>query len=268
MWAGRAGDAWHKLTGPRDGPRVLVTSIPKSGTHLIVSALSRFPGVRVCPELILGNVSIDRQIRRITRLGASQVLVGHIAYDERVASALTKADVKLVLMLRDPRDIVVSRAKYITRPHAGHRLHRYFTEVLTTDEGRVMACIRGVPAEHSGDGRALGDIDTLFRSFLVWAKRHQTHLCRFEDLVGSQGGGSDPAQLEALKRLVEFLGVGIAQPEVESIARATFSKDSLTFRKGKIGDWRQHFTAEHKAAFLKHAGDLLIELGYEKDRSW
>jgi sulfotransferase 6B1 len=39
---------------------------------------------------------------------------------------------------------------------------------------------------------------------------------------------------------------------------------SPTFRSGKTGEWKKHFTDEHKKIFKEVAGDLLL-LGYEKD---
>ena len=41
-----------------------------------------------------------------------------------------------------------------------------------------------------------------------------------------------------------------------------------SFRKGSIGSWKQYFTQEHKQAFKEVAGQLLIDLGYEKDLNW
>jgi hypothetical protein len=43
---------------------------------------------------------------------------------------------------------------------------------------------------------------------------------------------------------------------------------SRTFRAGKAGGWREHFTLEHKRLFLDVAGDLLVRLGYEKNDNW
>ena len=40
------------------------------------------------------------------------------------------------------------------------------------------------------------------------------------------------------------------------------------YRKGKQGDWKNHFNAEHTAFFKDKYGDLLIKLGYEKDYNW
>ncbi len=46
-------------------------------------------------------------------------------------------------------------------------------------------------------------------------------------------------------------------------------EDQKSFaRKGISGDWRNHFSDDHKARFKDIAGDLLIELGYETDKNW
>jgi hypothetical protein len=39
-------------------------------------------------------------------------------------------------------------------------------------------------------------------------------------------------------------------------------------RKGIEGDWKNHFSEAHKQKFKEIAGDLLIELGYERDYRW
>jgi hypothetical protein len=45
-------------------------------------------------------------------------------------------------------------------------------------------------------------------------------------------------------------------------------KKSHTFRSGKTGGWREHFTDEHKKLFKDMTGDLLLKLDYEKDDDW
>lgn len=40
------------------------------------------------------------------------------------------------------------------------------------------------------------------------------------------------------------------------------------YRKGTPGDWRNHFTDRHVAAFKEQYNDLLVKLGYEKSCDW
>jgi hypothetical protein len=55
---------------------------------------------------------------------------------------------------------------------------------------------------------------------------------------------------------------------VDLLSMAIDPQRSFTFRSGKIGDWRSHFSAEHIRLFKEVAGDLLIRLGYERDLNW
>ena len=84
---------------------------------------------------------------------------------------------------------------------------------------------------------------------------------------------------EEVKRLLKFLGaeadqqtvrqcVGAASFEKLSGGRGRGQEDASFFRKGIAGDWKNVFTEEDKQVFKEIAGDLLIDLGYEKDKDW
>lgn len=40
------------------------------------------------------------------------------------------------------------------------------------------------------------------------------------------------------------------------------------YRKGTLGDWRNHFNQEHIKLFKDNYNHLLIKLGYESDSNW
>jgi hypothetical protein len=42
----------------------------------------------------------------------------------------------------------------------------------------------------------------------------------------------------------------------------------FVFQEGVAGDWKNAFTEQAKQDFKAVAGDLLIELGYERDNDW
>ena len=85
---------------------------------------------------------------------------------------------------------------------------------------------------------------------------------------------------EEVRRLLEFLGAdageGIVGRCVNSASFERLSRgrnrgqedQSSFFRKGVSGDWRNVFTEEDGKIFEEEAGELLIRLGYEKDRDW
>jgi hypothetical protein len=85
---------------------------------------------------------------------------------------------------------------------------------------------------------------------------------------------------EEVRRLLEFLRAEASEKTVKRcVNAASFEKLSKGrtrgqedptsfFRKGIAGDWSNVFTEQDKVLFKKEAGDLLIQLGYEKDDSW
>jgi hypothetical protein len=97
---------------------------------------------------------------------------------------------------------------------------------------------------------------------------------RYEDLL-------ERAEEEA-ERLFRFLGADASAEVVNRcVEAASFEKGSGRqrgqddyplrhgkYRKGIAGDWKNVFTERDREIFKEAAGDLLIELGYEKDNAW
>jgi hypothetical protein len=98
-------------------------------------------------------------------------------------------------------------------------------------------------------------------------------ICRYEDLVGAE-------QLESFKNIFRHCGISLKETYLSKLLeKHHFFKLSggrkrgkenpkSHYRKGIAGDWRNHFTGDHKALFKHITGDLLIKLGYEKDNTW
>lgn len=82
-----------------------------------------------------------------------------------------------------------------------------------------------------------------------------------------------------LTRLFKFLGVDSNPEIVDRVVEETrFEKmagrppgqeDPSSFhRKGVAGEWKEVFTERDRRIFKEGAGDLLLELGYERDPNW
>jgi hypothetical protein len=269
----------------------LANSLPKAGTNLLAKVLSLFPGVRTDhaqvlhldpdnidrfrkpgdgdgPSLPLG-VTWPRQVpvracrRALKQLQRGQFLSAHAPYSPELARLLTELKVKSVLILRDPRDVVVSTAQYVPRTpyNVFHDLYRSLSEF-----DRLMITIRGRRPTSPGEPLVRG-IQEACRSLLPWMKQPFNYTTYFHRLVGPQGGGTHEDQVAELENLARHVGLRYRFKDLEQIARETYG-GTHTFRKGTSGDWRSHFTPEHKEAFKEVAGALLIEMGYEKDLSW
>jgi hypothetical protein len=85
---------------------------------------------------------------------------------------------------------------------------------------------------------------------------------RFEDLVGTPGGGDDAAQRATLSELFAYLDVDREPETIDRIAGELFSPQSPTFRRGAIGGWREHLDADLLALFDGVMVDRLSRFGY------
>ena len=188
-------------------------------------------------------------------------LAGLVSHDDWLAGEVERLGFRHVLLLRDPRDVAISRA-FFRKQLPWHPHHDYFVNVLQTDEERIMATIRGLPAQ-AGLPVPLESIGHSFRSYLPWLDTPDVLVVRFEDLVGAAGGGDRQAQLDAIRAVGEFIDRPLDEESLARVADQMYSTKGMTFRKGRTGDWRNHFTAEHVEAFNEEAGDVLVELGYE-----
>ena len=103
--------------------------------------------------------------------------------------------------------------------------------------------------------------------FIGWRNVDNVYTTRFEKLVGPKGGGTKQEQDEEIKRIANFFNIQLSQTKLRYITNNLFGVGK-TFRQGKMGAWKSHFTKEQKDTFKKVAGQLLIDLGYERNFDW
>ena len=264
-------------------PRVILLSPPKTGTHLLSDCLALMPrmmfsGRRLAlPEFYAGSAQPDpskaprtldeSRLRRFLR-GCPQgmFVTAHARFHPTLRDLLGELRFKQILLLRDPRDVVVSNM-FFTKREPGVRHHEFYAEALRSDEERITATIRGFGQDALTD-RPRASISEMFEGYTPWLDNSSTLVVRFEDLVGPRGGGIGERQLDEIRRIGDFVGRPLSGEQAQQIARKMYSKASLTYRKGIVGDWRNHFTEDHRRIFKQVAGDTLIRLGYEKDLDW
>jgi hypothetical protein len=243
----------------------LANSIPKSGTHLLARCLELCPGIIDSGVHINRRTDINHLRTTLAELPRSSFATAHLPFTHERAPAIKACDVAHVLIIRDPRDVVVSHFHYVVRQE-NHPLNTYYAN-LPDRSAQLMTSIRGINVNSTVVGRGLESIAERFRLYLQW-EDHGCHITRFCDLVGPHGGGTTSQQIKAIRRLATHLGIELQENHVDRIAERVYSERTTTFRRGIIGDWKNHFGAQHKIAFKEVAGRLLIKLGYEQDMNW
>jgi len=271
------------------GPRILVNSLPKSGTHLVASILALFPGLAPQKPVLtrklrwhpvnylhpwdrrtcLVGIGQPREIRLATmyylldRLHQGHYLLAHIPYQECVAEMLQSMGIRTIFVIRDPRDVVVSQVHYVLK-HSAHYLHSDYKK-LPTDKERFIAAILGV-IRREGNYKSYG-IARKLEITSGWREAESVLNLRFEDLVGERGGGSLGDQRRAIMQIGSHVGIEVSAQEARSIGEAAFGR-GYTYRRGRIGSWRDVFDEEVKDIFKRAAGDYLLKTGYEANDSW
>ena len=269
-------------------PRVRLNGLGKSGTHLLSDCLSLMPKMmfsgrhfalpefaaspnkpedidlyRSNPHPELDEPSLKRPSERCPQ---GMFVTAHARFHPVLQGLMKELQFRHILLLRDPRDVVVSYASFVQR-EPWHYFHKFYSETLKTNEERITATIRGF-GKNTIVNYPLASIGELYEGFVAWLEDPHTLVVRFEDIVGPRGGGDRNRQLAEIRRLGDFIERPLSEEQAKRVADETYGGGGLTFRKGLSGNWQNHFTGGHRQLFKETTGDLLIRLGYEGDMNW
>lgn len=246
------------IKGRISGPRVLLNSIPKAGTNLLEHALAGFPLLhRSGFRTLRGWDSITpATVAACERIPRGGVVVGHLPAHRDLLDVLATTDTSVLLMVRDPRDQLVSYVNYVTRIDKTHPAHAHFLGIPSEHE-RLMDAVKGV------EGVVSSPKETLQR-FSGWLKSGAM-VVRFEDIIGAWGGGSDEIQLATMCEIASFIGLSVPRSQVENICSEIYSSKSITFNRAQVGAWRQVLSEEHLSELYQDCGNLLDEFGYSRN---
>jgi len=260
----RYGSAADKL------PVVFGNAIPKNGSKLLFNILRGLPSLGPFVDTGLNSIkpyfhgeptSSEWIIQQLDALHAGDIRLGYLYATPENIRGLSRLGWANFLIIRDPRDAIVSEVFYSLDINPQHLLHDYLLS-LGSMEARIHALISGIP-----EG-ALKRVDVRghYERFLGWLEHEEIFVIRFEDLIAEPR-----VELgKILDHLAEFgFEPNMSRTSAMDILRGQMApKKSETFRKGKAGDWRTHFTEANKIHFKDIAGDLLVRLGYEETTDW
>ncbi|MBN1522737.1 MAG: sulfotransferase domain-containing protein [Candidatus Aureabacteria bacterium] len=231
-------------------PLYIVTEYPKSGGSWFSQILSDY-------------LQIPFPRNRFPRFG-SCIMHGHYLYFPTMRNVF--------VVVRDGRDIMVS-----------YYFHCFFKNDRYNDQ-LVEKTRKALPFDDYSDIRSNLPrfIEYKFsvrkhprftwKEFVESWQGKKACFVKYEDLL------KDTLQT-AGKAIQEVCRMPVEKSRLQSIVekysfksqtgRAPGSENRKSFlRKGVSGDWKNYFNKESKRIFGYHAGDKLIELGYEEDSRW
>ncbi len=252
-------------------PILLSISFPKSGTHLLDQILLGFSKVApFATRLHSFYAEYDGDTGRkrseaetqawLDSLRPLDITSAHLFAHPQVVRRVVAPAFVPYFIFRDPRDVVVSHVFYVTDMEPHHVHHEYY-QSLPDFNARLEASILGRPDA----AVEFPDIAARFAPYMGWLEEPAVLKVHFEDLVNERAAALNLIMDRFLAR------VPLSTPR-ETILSALESsinpQRSPTFRSGKTGEWKKHFTEDHKKLFKDVADDLLVKLGYEKDGDW
>lgn len=129
----------------RDAPRVLTVTMPKSGTNLLQRILILHPHLSRAwlPTLGRRNEKLWSDTRKLLgNIGPGKIVSSHFDYSIDLADLVqSELKYKVLLMVRDPRDVVVSAIYYI-QSWPGHPYKQLIAN-MKNDKERLLAVING-----------------------------------------------------------------------------------------------------------------------------
>ena len=261
---------WKRLSF-NDAPPIFGNSKPKSGSHLLLQILNGFTKIMPYKYVEAEPVrTIEKKGRRKTEAEIlselKQIPQGVIGWGYVEASPdnvafLCQPYRVNYFMYRDPRDMLVSQVFFATDMNEEHGMHEFYKSLPDFGE-RLKVAITGI--DHSG--LYMVGVKQRYATVFEWLGQENVMCIRFEDLIHNRD-----ATLESMLDEVESIGYKIPVPRETALSilvKAIQPRKSHTFRSGKTGGWREHFTEEYKDLFKDVTGDLLVRLGYEKDNDW
>jgi hypothetical protein len=272
-----------KIDSAQIGAKFYLNGLPKSGLHLLAQMVK--PVAKQMPEdqfeapwvgMFQGrSYRIERaptgQITfGIGRTKEGHFMKGHCGYDPIVDAFLNFLGILHIFVYRDLRDVAVSQAFHVLAADNKRLFHPdpKLYQKLGSFENVITAVIEGIDVYPGVLER--------WELYAPWMEIDWVLKLSFEDMRHEPVESAANILQYTILRLATILrseavvDTEIARHTVDlMVASAGARHLSPTFRKGKTGSWRDHFTEEHVDLFKKlDTENWLIKLGYEEDDSW
>ncbi|MHA6719616.1 hypothetical protein ACX40Y_09185 [Sphingomonas sp. RS6] len=227
--------------------KIALTSIPKSGTHLLATVVEKMLGDY---GATLGK-KVDFSSGRGKSLMSRKVICGHLRLDTIITPQHAPYFIgrRVAILVRDPRDICNSMVYYLEKSHRDvHQMMSKSMEGLTHEE-KVMRVADGISLD--GVSANVPSIDKACRGFIEIAEYiPDSMVFRYEEFF-------DDA---VAPKLAAFFEVS---PEVARAAVAeSLGADTRTKREGKKQPWRSNFSPALIDFFEQKYGETIRYLGY------
>lgn len=224
-----------------------ISCIPKSGTHMLIKMLK-----------VMGIQSNSSSLPCKGKWNIIPEYSYHIPCKKFIEEQLSKAMLPMgkhlifqspvIFMYRNPLDIIISELSWFTKPS---EVWSHYLNNFEDTDSKLLALI---------ESPLLGNIRERMLNYIDWLDFSNVIPVSYEELVGSQGGGSDKEQIKTIWSIQLKLHIPGSPQE---IASKIYDVNSPTFAKGKIGRHKKLFKELHYKRFMSLPQDFMENMGYD-----
>jgi len=248
---------------------IFIAGYPKSGTTWVENFISRIPGYN--PRVLFGDADILRRhdlpvdtFSKIPSFGYSAIKTHIFPSMDNINILLDNGISKVVVMYRDPRDIIVSNYYHVLSSNPWRITDQEYLDYSTVTKSQALT--------HS--------MKLTLSEFCPWVQGwydvHNSNLdiecffIKYEDLK------SNPRQI--FSELLLFYNITFDNSIFDTLFDSTTNLSTATdkptgyepgkkstFRKGLTGTWKQELDPTHISFINDTIHECLVFLGYEKN---
>lgn len=235
--------------------KFVIFTIPRCGTELLIQAMEELSGKPSCYWSSHLPDGAFRLTEKETKQG--KFVVAH-QWDLTTLQSLIKKNYKIIFILRDPRDQLLSAVDWsCTHSWSGP----LYIQGIKDRSKRIDEFILGRYGWRCYD--FIKDREDIVNQL----PEGSVLTVHFEYLIGPDGGGSRESQIDTLKKLAEWVDTTYNDADILEIAEA-LRLDNEGFNYDVIGRWRYEMTRTQIVKYHQLYQNELLGLGYETNSDW
>ncbi len=259
---------FNKTNWQTDHDLFAIHVIPKCGTHFIQHTLYLMTN----QETSNFNLTVNKLSEVCSE---NKLLRTFQPYDKNLARLLVDADHKLISVIRDPRDALISHVFYMrtfsTRQTEDKTKRDFFTVGKNFDD---LSLDEQITSLIKGENGCMSYID-FYKERIGWALNPRHLSIKYEEMLSREGGGTNKLQRMTVKKIAAFINLSLSNEQLENVLHNMYKnfgekelEDGRVFERATTGNWRTFLTEEHKKEIKKRIGKEMIQLGYAEDTKW